>query len=86
MDERLECANKKQETEFDLLPIMLKSIIIRLMVLGTVSMERRIWRKSNWIISMGIVEVNLFGLEMELQRIYNWIYMEVSYFSIPILY
>ena len=47
MDERLECANKKQETEFDLLPIMLKSIIIRLMVLGTVSMERRIWRKSN---------------------------------------
>jgi hypothetical protein len=35
---------------------------------------------------MGIVEVNLFGLEMELQRIYNWIYMEVSYFSIPILY
>ena len=32
MDERLECANKKQETEFDLLPIMLNSMTIRLMV------------------------------------------------------
>jgi GH15 family glucan-1,4-alpha-glucosidase len=47
MDERLECANKKQETDFDLLPIMLNSMTIRLMVLGTVSMERQIWRNSS---------------------------------------
>jgi len=43
----LECANKKQETDFDLLPIMLNSMTIRLMVLGTVSMERQIWRNSS---------------------------------------
>ena len=45
MDERLECAKQKQEADFDLLPVMFDSIFIHLMVLGTVSMERRIWRK-----------------------------------------
>jgi len=47
MDERLDCANKKQETDFDLLPIMLYSINTHLTVSGTVSMERPIWRSSN---------------------------------------
>jgi GH15 family glucan-1,4-alpha-glucosidase len=47
MDERLECANRKQDTGFDLLPIMLKSIFIHLMFVGTVFMGRPIWRSSN---------------------------------------
>jgi GH15 family glucan-1,4-alpha-glucosidase len=47
MDERLECADRKQQTDFDLLPIMLNNMIIRLMGLGTVFTERRIWKKSS---------------------------------------
>jgi GH15 family glucan-1,4-alpha-glucosidase len=46
MDERLECANKKQETDFDLLPIMF-TVFHPSNSLGTVFTERLIWRKSS---------------------------------------
>ena len=44
MDERLKCANKKQETDFDLLPIMFiqKYFISSNTFVGIVSMEKQI--------------------------------------------
>ena len=42
MDERIECANAKEENDFDLLPIMSGSINIHLTCLGIVFMARRI--------------------------------------------
>ena len=48
MEERLECANKKQETDFDLLPIMfIEMYYYALMCVGIVSMEKQIWKKSS---------------------------------------
>jgi len=48
MEERLECANKKQETDFDLLPIMfIDTYYYVLTCVGIVSMGRPIWKKLN---------------------------------------
>jgi len=48
MEERLECANKKQETDFDLLPIMfIDMYYYALTCVGIVSMGRPIWKKLN---------------------------------------
>ena len=45
MEERLKSANKNQETDFDLLPIMYFGLFYGLMCLGIVSMARRILRR-----------------------------------------
>ena len=46
MEERLECVNKKQETDFDLLPIMfIDTYYYVLTCVGIVSMGRPIWKK-----------------------------------------